>query len=227
MGSLIEYFKLKTAASVLEKSISHAKKVQDCVRELNIGIQLLIKDKKVEEAHQKFKIVDKIEKEADELRRKIQKEISSGELSSSVRMDLSHLIRRQDGVADCATGVARRINTIPFKFWEECSEESKSIILEMMAKTEKCVEFLDKIVMDLLGERKNVKDYAREINSIEHEIDILNIALRKSFQETEFHVNAFTIFTVGNTMDIIEAISDSIEGVADYIMRLLTSSKPP
>ncbi|MHA1689606.1 MAG: DUF47 domain-containing protein [Promethearchaeota archaeon] len=226
MGSLIEYFKLKTAASVLEKSISHAEKVQECVRELNVGIKLLIKDKKIEEAQQKFKSVDNIEREADELRRKIQKEISSGELSSSVRMDLSHLIKRQDGVADCATGVARRINTIPLKFWEECSEESKSIILEMMEKTEKCVGYLDKIVMDLLADRKNVKDYAREINFIEHEIDLLNIALRKSFQETEFSVNAFTIFTVGNTTDIIEAISDAIEGVADYILRLLTSSKP-
>jgi len=50
----------------------------------------------------------------------------------------------------------------------------------------------------------------------------LNIKLRKSLQETKYDVNFFTIFTVGNIFDILEAISDSIEGVADYIMVLLT-----
>lgn len=225
MGSLIEYFKLKTATTVLEKSISHAQKVQECVRELNSGIKTLLVEKDLENARKKFKSVDLFEREADELRRNIQKEISRGELSTSVRIDLSHLIKRQDDVADCATGVARRINTIPIKFWNQCTQETISLILEMMKNTENCVELLDKIVIDLLGERKNVKNQARTINRLEHEIDILNIRLRKSLQETDFSVNSFTIFTVGNTIDIMEAISDAIEGVADYIMQLLTSSK--
>ena len=225
MGSLIEYFKLKTATTVLEKSISHAQKVQECVRELNSGIKTLLVEKDSENARKRFKSVDLFEREADELRRNIQKEISRGELSTSVRIDLSHLIKRQDDVADCATGVARRINTIPIKFWNQCTQETISLILEMMKNTEDCVELLDKIVIDLLGERKNVKPYARNINRLEHEIDLLNIRLRKSLQETDFSVNAFTIFTVGNTIDIMEAISDAIEGVADYIMQLLTSSK--
>ncbi len=226
MGSLIEYFKLKTATTVLEKSISHAQKAQECVRELNKGIQILLKEKDLEKSRESFKSVDLFEREADTLRRKIQKEISRGELSTSVRIDLSHLIKRQDDVADCATGVARRLNTIPIKFWEQCTEETLSLILEMMKRTETCVGLLDKIVIDLLGQRTRVKEYARDINRLEHEIDLINIDLRKSLQETDFDVNAFTIFTVGNTMDIMEAISDAIEGVADYIMQLLDSSKP-
>ena len=76
-----------------------------------------------------------------------------------------------------------------------------------------------------MGERKSVKEYARKINQYEHEVDLLNIRLRKSLQKTEYDVNFFTIFTVGNIFDILEAISDSIEGVADYIIVLLTSSR--
>ena len=93
-----------------------------------------------------------------------------------------------------------------------------------MKETIKCSEYLDKIVIDLLGERTGIKEYASQINQHEHKVDLLNIKLRKSLQETNYQVNFFTIFTVGNICDILEAISDSIEGVADYIMVLLTSA---
>ncbi|MFX1256994.1 MAG: DUF47 domain-containing protein [Promethearchaeota archaeon] len=220
----MEYFKKKTAQNVLEKAIEHAQKVQECVKELNDGINELLIRHRIEQAHDFFRNVDLLEDEADRLRRTILKDISRGELDPSVRTDLSHLIKRLDDVANCATGVSRRIETIPFKFWEQCSEEAINLIIEMMNNTVECTKFLDKIVIDLLGERKNVKEYASKINLLEHKIDLLNIKLRKSLQETDFKVNLFTIFTVGNTIDIIEAISDAIETVADYIMQLLTSA---
>ena len=93
-----------------------------------------------------------------------------------------------------------------------------------MKKTFICVEYLDKIVVDLLGDRKEVENYAKQINILEHEVDLLNIKLRRSLQQTDYNLNSFTVFTVGNTIDIMEAISDSIEIVADYIMQLLTSA---
>ena len=95
--------------------------------------------------------------------------------------------------------------------------------MSLSSKNQDC--FLDKIVIDLLEERKNVKEYAKQINFHEHTVDILNIKLRKSLQETHYDVNFFTAFTAGNVFDILEAISDSIEGVADYIMVLLTSAE--
>ena len=82
---------------------------------------------------------------------------------------------------------------------------------------------MDKIVIDFVENRKNVKAIGKQINDHEHKVDLLNIKLRKSLQDTHYDVNFFTIFTVGNIFDILEAISDSIEGVADYIMVLLTS----
>ena len=223
MGSLIEYFKKATAKNVLEKAIEHAKKIQKCVRELNNGMIILLKEKKVEEEHEIFLLVDEIDGEADTIRRNIAQDISKGELNPSIRTDLSHLIKRLDDVANCANGVARRIDTIPMKFWEQSSEESINYILEMMSTTVECVGYLDKIVLDLLGTRKKVKEYVQEINQLEHKVDVLNINLRRSLQLTSYDINQFTVFTVGMTMNIIEAISDSIEAVADYIMVLLTS----
>ena len=224
MGSLIEYFKKKTATSVLERAIKHAQKVQECVVKLNDGIKILIKTKDIEKAYSFFHEVDTIESEADTIRREILKDISKGELNPSVRLDLSHLIKRLDDVANCATGVARRIATIPIAFWEQSSDETISLIREMMDVTVECAEYLDKIVIDLLGERKEVENFVKEINFLEHKIDLANIKLRRSLQNTKYELNAFTVFTVGNTINILEAISDSIEIVADYIMQLLTSS---
>ncbi|MFX0000178.1 MAG: DUF47 domain-containing protein [Candidatus Hodarchaeota archaeon] len=225
MGSLIEFMKRRTAENVLEKSVKHAQQVQKCIRKLNEGVQLLLKTKKVENSHAIFLNVDVFEREADTMRRDIMKDVSKGELNPSVRTDLSHLVKRMDDVANCATGVARRIDTIPNKFWEESSEETTNLISEMMMKSVECVEYLDKLLIDLLGNRTQVKDIAIKINDLEHQVDVLNIKLRRSLQQTEYDVNYFTVFTVGMTMNIIEAITDAIENVADYIMVLLTSSE--
>jgi predicted phosphate transport protein (TIGR00153 family) len=224
MGSLIDLKFKKSAENVLEMSINHAQKVQECVRELQKGINVLLEEKEQQKAYKIFKKVDSLENEGDGIRRKILRLISKSQLNPSVRGDLSHLIKNQDEVANCACGVARRIATIPNEFWEQSSEESIELIVKMADKTVDCVEYLDKIVNDLLHERKNIKNFYKKINKLEHDVDILNIKLRGNLQKTDYHVNAFTIFTVGNTIDIIEAISDSIETVADYIMSLLTSS---
>jgi predicted phosphate transport protein (TIGR00153 family) len=224
MGSLIEYFKKKTAENVLTKSIKHAQKIQECVRELDKGIEILLNTKDIEQAHDIFLNVDNLEGEADTYRRDILQDISKGELNPSVRADLSHLIKRMDDVANCATGVARRIDTIPNKFWEQSNEETIQLVSEMMKSTVECSELLDKILIDLLGDRKQVREIAKQINQQEHKIDRLNIRLRKSLQQTDYKLNPFTIFTVGMTMNIIEAISDAIEVVADYILVLLTSA---
>jgi predicted phosphate transport protein (TIGR00153 family) len=209
---------------VLTKSIKHAQKVQDCVKELNKGMEILLKEKDLEKSSDIFHNVDMLEGEADSLRREILADISKGELNPGIRTDLSHLIKRLDDVANCANGVARRIATIPIKFWEQSSTKSIGLIREMMKKTIECGGYLDKIVIDLLGERKNVEEYNEQINILEHKVDILNINLRQSLQETDYTINAFTIFTVGNTMDILEGISDAMEVVADYIMILLRSA---
>lgn len=225
MGSLIEYFKKKTAVNVLEKSVKHAQKVKETVIELDHGLEILLKEKNLEKAHDHFHKVDLLEDDADTLRREIQIDISRGELNPSVRMDLSHLIKRMDGVANCATGVARRINTIPITFWEQSSERTINLVIEMMKTTVECVDYLDKIVIDLLEERKKVIEYADKINQLEHKVDLLNIKLRKNLQETDYDVNYFTAFTAGNVFDILEAISDSIEVVADYITQMLSGTK--
>jgi len=224
MGSLIEFLKRETALNVLEKTIKHAQIVQECVKELEVGLNLLLKDKNLEKANKNFLKVDLLEDDADKLRRRIQKDVSKGELNPSIRQNLSHLVKRLDDVANCSTGVARRIVTIPISFWEQSSEETVSIILKIIETTVEAVDYLDKIVIDLLEERKNVREYAKLINQYEHDVDLLNIKLRKSLQETDYNVNFFTIFTIGNIFDILEAISDSIESVADYIMVLLTST---
>jgi len=225
MGSLIEFLKRETTVNVLEKSIKHAQMVQQCVRELDVGIEILLKEKDLDKAHNVFHKVDLLEGDADRLRREIQRDISKGELNPGVRQNLSHLIKRMDDVANCCTGVARRINTIDLKFWDQSSPETINLVLDMMKETVECVKFLDKMVIDLLAERQNVKNIASQINQHEHKVDLLNIKLRKSLQATDYDVNYFTAFTAGNVFDILEAISDSIEGVADYILVLLTSAE--
>ena len=117
-----------------------------------------------------FQNVDLLEGNADKLRREIQKDISSGELDPSVRTDLSHLIKRMDDVANCANGVARRVVTIPFSFWEQSRDRLAEI--DRLALENKVTAFIDcgiapgfgsAVLADfdnkLDGKSKNVKIY--------------------------------------------------------------------
>ena len=124
--------------------------MQECVRELDKGLQMLLKERDLEKTHDIFHNVDLLEGEADDLRRGLQKDISKGELDPSVRQNLSHLIKRIDDVANCCNGVARRIATVPVIFWEQSSEETINLIIEIMKTTVICSQFLDKIVIDLV-----------------------------------------------------------------------------
>ena len=128
MGSLIEYFQQKKTTAVLEKAIDHAKKVQECIIELQNGFKTLIKERNFDEAHEIFLKVDKLEGEADNIRRDILADISKGALNPNVRTDLSHLIKKLDQVANCANGAGRRLDTVPMSFWEQTSEESLELI---------------------------------------------------------------------------------------------------
>jgi predicted phosphate transport protein (TIGR00153 family) len=224
MGYLIEYFKQKTADNAIEKANNHVKKAQQCVFELKKGIHALLIEKNYENAENSFKMVDQIESEADAIRREILEDISKGELNPNVRMDLSHLIKRIDNVANCANGVGRRISAISKNFWEYISQESIDYIIQVIDKTAECVELLDNIITALAKTRENVKDLAIKINKMEHEIDVLSLKLKMSLQKTDFKINIFTGFLIANTLNILEAISDSVEEVADYIV-LLTVSK--
>ena len=63
MGSLIEYLKRETALNALEKTIKHVQKVQECVKELDKGIVMLLKEKDLEKTHNIFHNVDLLEGE--------------------------------------------------------------------------------------------------------------------------------------------------------------------
>jgi len=224
MGYLIEYFKAKTAENAIEKAHNHVKTAQQCVYELKNGIYALLIEKDYDKANKIFKNVDTIESEADAIRREILEDISKGELNPNVRMDLSHLVKRIDNIANCSNGVGRRISTISRVFWENCGQDSKDYILQMIDKTVECAELLDELLSALVKSRETVKDIAEQINKLEHEVDILSLKLKESLQKNDFKINIFTGFFIGNTLNILEAISDSIEEVADYIL-LLTVSK--
>ncbi len=224
MGYLIEYFKAKTAENAIEKAHNHVKTAQQCVFELKNGIYALLIEKDYDKADKIFKNVDTIESEADAIRREILEDISKGELNPNVRMDLSHLVKRIDNIANCSNGVGRRISTISREFWEHCGQDSKDYILQMIDKTVECAGLLDDLFNALVKSRESVKDIAEHINKLEHEVDVLSLKLKESLQKNDFKINIFTGFFIGNTLNILEAISDSIEEVADYIS-LLTVSK--
>jgi len=224
MGSLIEYFKEKTAENAIEKSIKHSKKAQKCVTELQRGMRALLIEKDYDGADKIFEEIDVIESEADTIRREILEDISKGELNPSVRMDLSHLIKRIDDVANCANGVGRRIGNIDKEFWNQSSQETIDYLLQEIDKTVECAELLDVIIVNLATTRNRIKELAISINKIEHEVDVLSLKVRASLQKTNYSINIFTGVLIDSTLTFLDSISDSIEEVADYI-QLLTVSK--
>ena len=104
LGSLLEWFHNKKEELIVKMTKEHAKKVLECVSELNtLFSNLSISEK---EKNNIIERINKLENKCDYIRRDITVELVQGALSPNIREDLAHLVKRLDNVADHANATA-------------------------------------------------------------------------------------------------------------------------
>ncbi|MHA1733065.1 MAG: DUF47 domain-containing protein [Promethearchaeota archaeon] len=229
MGSLIDWFKQKNREDALTKTRNHVQKVLECVAEAQRALKLYI-DGKFEEATKVVARVGELEHDGDAIRRDILKDLSRGELSSSVRADLTHLVKRIDDVAGAANASAKFMSIFPEDAWKNIVEHFRKPLTDMLEHSVEATRLLVEMVDDLAGERVFIADLGQRVNQHEHEVDVLHFTTKKDLVDVrlfggEFPGRHFLSIHFLTLLDIIETITDCCEEVADYIILLAISAK--
>ena len=169
-------------------------------------------------AMKRFEQLYKVEKEVDQLRTEVFKELSKGTaLFTEHREDLMHLVKRLDTLADYVKDAARCVkiladSKIPEELWKQAVHTTSTLV--------KCATALrtsiEKINVDPAAAMKN----AENVDKFENEIDqkyIQNKSLLIKHSE-QTNCGAITIFN--DLFEFIEQAADMCADTADYIVIL-------
>ncbi|NVM04997.1 MAG: TIGR00153 family protein [Candidatus Helarchaeota archaeon] len=213
MGTLLDWFRTRREAKIIKGTRSHSKKVYDCAFELNNIVKLLCNNN-IEEVPKLVKKISDLENEADEIRRTIMLDLTKGELTPGIREDLAHLVKRLDSVANNTNATARRLSLLTADVITPICKELK----EMSKLTLKCVKVLDQTIgKQLGGSSPKIFESIAKINQLEHEVDQINMQIKKKLLTLEQTFSPFIACTIYEMINVFENITDNAEETAEFI----------
>jgi len=217
-SGLLEWLKGRREAKVITMLRDHARKVYDCVLELEKVIKLF-SDGRISDAKLGIRRISEIESEADSIRKRIMTLLTEGALTSAYREDLAHLTKRLDSVANFANAAARRLSLLDENIITE-DEEFKMKILKMMEDVVKCVGKMYEMIIRLGKDPvEKIIEYADAVDRLEHVVDESHMDVRKylvkmSWEQLKTPFNAITLHTF---IECMENIADFSEDTAEFV----------
>lgn len=227
MSSLFEWFKSRNEESAINKTLIHTQKVLECVVEFEKALSFLIEEKNVDLALKVFFRVDELEHQADGIRRNILQMLSQAQLTSTIRENLIHLVKRIDDIANTANSSARLLISMNHKDFFSLGEEVLNHILTMAHYTVEATKKVNLMVNGLISsDRTELHKLSEEISILEHKCDEKRYAINRLLVSNGSSVvNPFSAITIHNCIGAIEAITDNTEEVADYIIMLTVAKR--
>ena len=210
-------FERKRRTKVLDLAQEQITKALDTVTLLNKIIQNISKSKKKEALNQ-FEQLYKVEKEVDELRKEVFKELSKGAaLFTEHREDLMHLVKRLDTLADYVKDAARCVKILSdYQIPEELCQKAVHTTSTLVECATALRSSIEKITVDPTSALTS----ANKVEQIENEIDkdyIENKALLIKYAE---NANCAIIIILNDLFEFIEQAADMCADTADYIVML-------
>ena len=204
----------------------HMEKVVSCVSELiPFTRAVLAKDVEACTLHQQNIVT--MENEADILRREILVNISKSELTTQMREDLSHVVKRIDRIANTSDGAARRLSGMNSDDFYSLGDDILAKIMEMVQLSVEITKILYNLIKKLpeMLDREAFK-ICENIQAMEHKVDVLHSTVYEMLnKKSGLGFNAFVAIQICNFVDLVETISDKVEDVGDYIEILKTAKR--
>ena len=211
------WFERRRRTQVLDLTQEQITKALDTVTLLHQIIEN-VSDSKINDAMERFEQLYQIEKEVDQLRADVFKELSKGTaLFTEHREDLMHLVKRLDTLADYVKDAARCVkilaNTqIPGELWKQAVHTTGTLV-ECATALRASIE---KITVDPATALKN----AKKVDQIENEIDKDYIQNKSLLIKNSDKTNSGAIIIFNDLFEFIEQAADMCADTADYIVIL-------
>lgn len=211
------WFERRRRTKALDLAQEQITKALDTVTLLNQAIISMSETKK-KEALQNIENLFKAEKEVDNLRTEVFKELSKGAaLFAEYREDIMHLVKRLDTLADHVKDGARCVrmladSQVPKELWDNA--------VQMTSALADCAHALRGSIEKINVNQSNAIEGAREVQEIEHKIDEEYLRTKMLFVKYSEKMNCGTMVILDDLVEFIEHAADMCADTADYIVIL-------
>jgi predicted phosphate transport protein (TIGR00153 family) len=201
----------------------HAEKVKECAWVFQRAIECIIEDR-CEDFEQFRKDIDKLESEADAVKRRVRGHLPKGTLLAVDKFQLFRYLREQDKVIDA---VEEGLDWLSFRAAAGIPEVLEKDFMILVEAVMDPIEELSKMVTEARkyfsnfseDQRIIVKDMIRTLRQYEHEADILEDTVKeKIFNAIEDPVAVFHLIRL---TEIIGSIADHAENAGDMMRAMV------
>jgi predicted phosphate transport protein (TIGR00153 family) len=161
-------------------------------------------------------LIDRVmsaEKEADRLRRAVMIELAGGELPSTDREDLMHLMKRVDMVADWCRESTRVLNATPM---QDVSETLKKAAVQMVEGVRECATALRKSINSMAEKPEEALKAADEVERLEEKVDDIFENSRRLLAKEE-GLKIGVAILMNELFEAIEMAADACEDACDQV----------
>jgi predicted phosphate transport protein (TIGR00153 family) len=170
--------------------------------------------------------LSKVEKDADNLKRQLRLELPGGLFMPVDRADLLELLSKQDKIANKAKDIAGRILGRKLEIPETLQEQFNLYLARCIEATEKAAEAINELD-DLLEtgfrgrEVELVEKMINQLDEIENDTDLMQVALRKDLLAIEKDLNPIDVIFLYQIFDWVGDLADLAERVGARLEILL------
>jgi predicted phosphate transport protein (TIGR00153 family) len=201
----------------------HAEKVKECAWVFQQAIECIIEDRCEDFEHFR-KDIDKLESEADAVKRRIRGHLPKGTLLPVDKFEVFRYLGEQDKVLDA---VEEGLDWLSFRSAAGFPEVLEKDFMLLVAAVMDPIEELSKMVVEARkyfsnfseSQRIIVKDIIRNLREYEHEADKLEDAIKeKIFYSID---DAVAVFHLIRLAEIIGSIADHAENAGDMMRAMV------
>ena len=212
MSELLDWFKKRRETHALNTMRRHLTTTMSIVDDLEKAVEAAVLNK-TKEAKSLIDNITSAERGADTLRRNFMDELAQGELSSSDREDLMHLMKRVDMVVDWCREATRLLNVLPMK---EVPQSLKKAFIEIANCLKECALSLQRSMNKMVIKPEDALKAADEVERQEEKVDDLHENARPLLVE-EAKLKAGIAVLTSQLFEAIETAADSCEDACDQI----------
>lgn len=204
---------------ILNDALKHVEKSLLCVKEMKNSIEAFYENNK-EEKDRAISKVKEAEHEGDEIRKKMNVELSKGLLLPPDREDLILLNESLNNIADGAKGIVRLLEFLEKPPLPELCKQILEDSLLAVKAAEKLKEAIDALIKNDI--EKVLEDCA-QIETLEEEGDDKRRELLGSLVKTD--LKGALLLLIYEIIDMVENLIDDIKDAAGHVRILAIKAK--
>jgi len=212
LSELVKWFEKRRETKAITIMQQHLATTMSAVEALEQAVKASVSGDE-EKTKVLIKRIISAEKEADRLRRTVMIELAGGELPSTDREDLMHLMKRVDMVADWCRESTRVLNATPM---QDVSENLKKAAVQMVEGVRECATALRKSINSMAEKPEEALKAADEVERLEEKVDdIFENSRRLLAREEKLKIGVAIL--MNELFEAIEMAADACEDACDQV----------